>query len=187
MLKKIIPTLPIDIQNDDTNLTTQQTLLLEQKYYALAQVDQANSSLDSKAMSLLQSASLIFALVGALQFPGVIQNPDIIVLSGIIVAFVAFFSMVTLVVLTWSPATYLLLGTSDWDDMYKTYVSVNQDESFSQILSDCLKAFDSQVEINQSKTKKIRWAVYLFLFQILGLLVVALFSSKVIISYIGGL
>lgn len=186
MLKRIIPTLRIDIQNDDTNLTAQQTLLLEQKYYALTQVDQANNSLDTKAMSLLQSASLIFALVGALEFPGVIQNPDFVGLLGIVIAFVAFFSMVTLLVFTWSPATYLLLGTSEWDDMYNDYILVDQDESFRQIISDCLKAFDSQVEVNKSKSKKISVAIYLFLAQILGLLVVALFSSQDIISYISG-
>ncbi len=87
MFKRIIPTLEVDvkrqldieIKKDESSLTVPQRLVLEQRYYYLSQLYQANDSLDGKAMSLLQATGLIFVLVGVLKFPDLIIKNTLLV------------------------------------------------------------------------------------------------------------
>lgn len=176
MFSKIIPTLKVDIQDDHTNLSVQESLLLQQRYYSLSQLDQANSSLDNKAMALIQAASLIFALIGALQFPDAIHDHTVHVLAAIAASFLIFMAMVFFLTKVWSPGDYALPGTNDWDKMFSDYLWVDGDKCYTQILDNCTEAYARLKCSNKLKARRLTIAVYLFLLQIAGLLVIALIS-----------
>jgi len=176
MFKHLIPAWPVDIKNDHTTLGIQETLLLKQRYYALSQLDQANDRLDNKAVMLLQSSSLIFALIGGLQFPKIIYTPTWPVLAAIAASFLAFLAMVYLLLTVWMPGEYTLPGANDWATLHHDYLWVPAPACFTQILDDCTAAYQSLKTSNARKAVRLKWAVALFAVQITGLLTLALLS-----------
>jgi hypothetical protein len=173
-----LPTLTVEIDDDHSDLTPQQRLVLEQQFYRLAQIDRANEHLDSKALSLLQSAGLILALIGVLRIPGVITQevPSVWAWVGIAVSFLAFMGMVGLMVVTWSPVDNPVPGTQDWDKLYDEYIDVDRNTTYSKILSNYLDAYELSYKTNQRKAKMLQGANILFLILIGGLLVLALLA-----------
>lgn len=161
---------------NSNNLDLKQDLLLQQRYYALTLLDQANSGLDNKAIMLLQAASLIFALIGALQFPKFIYNTTFWIILAIGAAFLSFAIMVWLLVSTWLPKVSYVPGTDDWDKLHAEYLNVEDGEGFTQILADCTEAYKRLMIINDEKATKIKWAGWLFILQIAGLLSVSVLS-----------
>lgn len=181
MLKNLIPEIPISIKSDDTNLSVQQQLVLQQRYYALDQLVKANESLDQKSITLLQASSLIFALIGVLQFPKALYNPSLWIWIAIVVAFILFLSMVVCLIKAWSPTDHTIPGKNDEHKMFNEYIWVSDDESFKQILSDCKEAYDRSKKTNSRKAKYIVWAAWIFVAQVFGLLFIALLSSQLFI------
>jgi hypothetical protein len=178
ILDKFLPALKVDIQNDDTNMPPQYQLVLEQQYFGLSQLYQANDHLDDKALSLLQAAGLILALVGALEIPGFVatSEPALWAKVGISLGFAAFVAMVVTVALAWRPGASHLPGTQDWNKVYDKYVTVELNHSFDKVLVDAMEVYDRIAAINIVKAKRLRWAVWLFLLQIIGLLILAMAS-----------
>lgn len=178
VLDKFLPTFKVDIQNDDTNMPPQYQLTLEQQYYGLSQLYQANDHLDNKALSLLQAAGLILALVGALEIPNFITTNEPVLWAkiGIGIGFAAFVLMVITITTTWTPKEVHLPGSQDWDKVYDDYVTVKLERSFDQHLVNILDAFERAALVNSTKSARIRVAVILFVFQVSGLLILAMAS-----------
>lgn len=175
MFGKLLPVLPIKIEEDNSDLSPQHKLLIEQQYFSLTQIDRANEQLDTKALQLLQISGLILALVGALEMPSfIIGDPTLLAMIGIAIGFLSFLGMIALLMLTVTPATSYVPGTQDWDKIYDKYITVELVDSYDKILMDCLHAFDKLSILNQHKANNLRWAVGLFLFQVVGLLILAM-------------
>ena len=77
----------------------------------------------------------------------------------------------------WSPKEFHIPGINDWDEIKEQYLLVSNDESFDQVLSDCVETYDLLKALNEDKAKKITLAVRLFVGQIIALLLVALLPS----------
>jgi len=177
MLKNILPVFDVRAQiESDPSLPAQYQLVLEQTHYRLAQIDRANEHLDTKALGLLQVAGLILALTGVLKFPDALYGADVLVKTGIAVGFLAFAGMILLTLLTWSPANIALPGSTDWEEIYDKYVTVQIEQTFDQVLQDSLATQHYLVELNRRKANCLKWSLLLFFIQLAGLLLLALAS-----------
>jgi hypothetical protein len=157
--------------------STQFNLLLQQKYIALNMIDRANEELDDKASKILQASSLIIALTGLLVSPFV--GASITGASGFLVASIilTFMLMVGLSIVSVSPKMQYLPGTQSWDENYTQYIYGNVEDSFNQILSDCLKTIDLLTLTNSKKANLVRWSAALLLLQISALLILLFIST----------
>lgn len=155
-------------------LTTQQRLVLDHKYRSFEMSKLTGDHLDSKASTLLQSASFIIALIGALKIPDVFTSPSGWALLGLGVAFLAFAGMLLLALLAWRPSTVNLPAPQDWDFLFDRYVYEDAEGCFVQILADLNDATDTSIDRNAAKARFVTWSVWLFMVQIAGLLLLAL-------------
>lgn len=166
--------LPVDIQSNTSSLSTQQRLVLDEQCNAVNMISQANDHLDNKAMRLFQVSGFILFLAIALRLFGFSPDNDFMLLSTMVIiellAFVgAFFFLAKIIV----PATFPIPGLgSYWDDMFKQYISVSQEDCFNQILSDYLRAYELLRQLNKAKAENLRISGYLLLIQITGLLII---------------
>lgn len=165
--------LDIEIKKDGSSLTVPQRLVLEQRYYHLSQLYQANDSLDGKAMSLLQTTGLIFVLVGVLISHDLILKN--ILLVGI--SFIPFGLMVILLACGVLPKDTYTPGTQDWNKLYEQYIYKGNDDCFGQILDDCVETADRLLTRNKSKSETVVWAIILFGLQVIGLLIITLVAD----------
>lgn len=177
MLKKLIPTLQVDIRNDDSDLTPQERMVLELQYQNLAWLDRANEKLDDKALGLLQASSLIIILVGALQFPGFIRGEvPLLAKLGIGFGFVVFLLMVYFISKTWSPTDSPMAGPREWNELYNEYIFKDRETAYNRILAGYDKSQTMMLELNARKARSLQGAIFLFILQIGGLLAVAMLS-----------
>lgn len=166
----------VDIKDNRTTPSFQQSLLLQQKSQALAMLNQANDNLDNKAANLLQSAALIIALSGVISIPGFIRSddPTFWIKVGLAIAFLLFTGMIVLSVIAWSPEVNYIPGSLDenWNELYKQYLLVDPEASFNQVLRDYTVTIDRLKTVNMRKGRLVKWSVYLFAGQIAGLMTI---------------
>jgi hypothetical protein len=158
--------------------TSQFNLLLQQKYGALNMIDKSNDVLDDKASKIMQASSLVIALTGLLASPFV--GASLSGVSGILVAsiLVAFMLMVGLSIVSVSPKLHYLAGTQNWNKNFEQYIFVNVEDTFKQVLSDCIQTIDLLSETNSNKAKLVRFSAALLLLQIGALLIFIFLSVK---------
>jgi hypothetical protein len=156
--------------------SSQFNLLLQQKYGALNMIDKSNEVLDDKASKIMQASSLIIALTGLLASPFV--GASLSGVSGILVVSIllAFMLMVGLSIVSVSPKMHYLPGSQNWDKNFEQYIMVTAEDSFEQILSDCIQTIDLLSETNSNKAKLVRISASLLLLQI-GALLIFIFLS----------
>lgn len=158
--------------------TVQFNLLLQQKYGALNMIDKSNDVLDDKAAKTIQASSLIIALTGLLASPLTktsLSNISIVLVALIIIAFMA---MVGLSISSIFPTAHYIPGSQDWKKNFEQYILVNAEETFNQILSDCLNNIDLLLKTNGSKARLVKVSNMLLLFQVGALLVIIFLSVK---------
>lgn len=164
----------VEITEDYSGFFPQQLLTLEQQYYSLTHITASNDRLDDKAMALLQGAGLLLVLIGALRLPAFVTNPNLWGWLGLAVGFLAFAAMILLLTLSWYPGVSPSPGAQDWDNIYDRYITVDKDACFDQILVNVLESYDLKLSLNRVKARRLKWGVWLFLLQIVGLLILAL-------------
>lgn len=168
-----IPPLKVNI-TADPSLSPHFQLTLDQLYYRLTHLYQANDHLDAKLLGLLQAAALILTLTGVLKFPALIYRPDPLPVIALAAGFLIFAAMLLLTLRAWSPADIHLPGPNDWDTVYDDYITVNIDRTINQLVQDGLNAQHRLLALNARKAARLKWAVALFAAQITGLLALAL-------------
>lgn len=177
MLTNMLPVLKVRAEIEaDPSLPPHFQVVLDQLYYRLGQVYQANEHLDTKALGLLQAAGLILALIGALKFPVALYGNELWAKSGIAVGFFAFAGMVLLTLLAWKPADFPVPGPADWDKIYDDYVTVPIGQTFDQLLQDGLEVQRRLLALNRHKASRLAGSTVLFAVQLAGLLLLALAS-----------
>ncbi len=155
-------------------LTSQEELLLHDRRMSVDMVVRAGNNLDGKALGLLQAASLVLALFGVLGLSERLPNLTGWALVGLIVALVAFASMIGLSVVAWKPRSFFLPGSRDWNEMWATYVVADTTTVYLQVISDynrLIKVFEAR---NDIKGQSVIGAAAMFVVQIVGLLILAL-------------
>lgn len=171
-MKKFI--IPLRLVEDDSDYSPQEKLVIEQRYYGLSKMDEANDALDNKALSLLQASGFILTLVSALRLPGLMTTPSLWVWLPVSVGFLTFLVMVGLSLAAWFPRTSGTPGRFDFDEIYDKYVVADRDNCFHQVIADFLGAYEILLDANKRKTSTLRWAVILF-----GVQTAALFAALV--------
>jgi len=158
--------------------TTQYNLLLQQKYNTLGMIDKSNDVLDDKASKIMQSSSLVIALTGLLASSFV--SASLSGVSAFLVASIllAFMLMIGLAIVSVAPKLYNLPGTQNWKKNFEQYIFVNAEETFTQVLSDCINTIESLRETNNTKAKLVRISASLLLIQIGALLFFIFLSVK---------
>jgi len=162
------------IKQDDSTLSIQQQLVLNQLVEMLREVNRSGEHLDGKATTLLQSGALVVALTGALQFSPSIFADTLWARGGIALAFVSFAAMIVLAVQAWLPRTHHLPGTTNWDALHQQYLYSSADDSYARMLSNYAGTVDALIAINAQKGNLVRRSAVLLVAQIGGLLLAAL-------------
>ena len=162
-------------------LTKQQEMLLEQKYINLHSVSAAGDHLDGKAMALLQTAGLIIALTAAVSVPSEFRATTMGIWPaiGISIAFLTFIAMISLATWAWWPRSYGTPGTLNFDEISERITNQDVDQSFSNILGDCIDAIEWNQNINLRKAQLVRWSALLLIVQVIGLFVAAISSTTI--------
>ena len=162
-------------------LTKQQEMLLEQKYINLQSVSAAGDHLDGKAMGLLQTAGLIIALTAVVSVPSAFRATTMGIgpVIGISIAFLAFVAMISFATWAWWPRSYGTPGTLDFDEISERIINQDVDQSFSNILGDCIDAIEWNQDINLRKARLVRWSAFLLIAQVIGLFMAAISSTDV--------
>lgn len=159
-------------------LTPQQQLLLDQQWRMLDARNQAGEHLDNKASTIVQSGSLIIALVGAVTIPPVIaQQAPSIQLVGLAFALAMFAGMIVCALRAWYPSDFSIPGATDWDSMYNNYVNESLDNAYAHVLSNVQSSTDKHERRNAIKAKYVTLATWLLVAQVVGILVIALASA----------
>jgi uncharacterized membrane protein YagU involved in acid resistance len=159
---------------NDKDLTPQHKVILQQKQQALNMVDNANESLDGKALKIFQASSIIIAIAGLLvspQFAGLTISSAPIVLIGVI--FMAFVLMIWFSIIAVQPKRHHIPGTQNWEKLFTQYICEDIESTFNQVLSDYIKTIDILLEANNTKAKLVRASAFLLMLQVsvlLGLL-----------------
>lgn len=160
------------------SLTPQQQLLLDQQWRMLDTRNQAGEHLDNKASTIVQSGSLIIALVGAVTIPPVIsQQAPSVQLAGLAFALAMFAGMIICALRAWHPSDFGIPGPTDWDTMYNNYVNESLDNAYAQVLSNVKNSTDKHERRNAIKAKYVTWATWLLVLQVVGILVIAVASA----------
>lgn len=159
-------------------LTTQQQLLLDQQLRMLEARNQAGDQLDNKASTVLQSGSLIIALVTAVSLPTFLnQQQQPLTFLALAFALAIFGAMVVCSFLAWRPQDYFIPGALTWESMWDNYINATEEEAYRRVLSNLLKATDVHTRRNERKARYVKWATWLLVAQVVGILVIALLSS----------
>ncbi len=161
-----------------TDKTSQFNILLQQKYSALNMIDKSNDVLDDKASKIMQASSLIIALTGLLASPFVGASLSGVSALLVVSILVAFMLMIGLSIVSVSPKLHYLTGTQNWNKNFEQYIFVNAEDTFKQVLSDCIQTTDLLSETNSNKAKLVRISAALLLIQIGALLVFIFLSVK---------
>lgn len=160
------------------SLTPQQQLLLDQQWRMLDARNQAGDHLDNKASIILQSGSLIIALVGVVALPSVIaQQAPTVQLVGLAFALLMFAGMIMCALLAWRPSDFSIPGATDWDAMYNDYVNETLANAYAQVLSNIMNTTDKHAQRNRVKAKYVTWGAWLLVLQVAGILVIAVASA----------
>lgn len=156
-------------------LSAQQTLVLEEKRLMLSMLDGARDTLDARGLGLVQAAGLVLVLAGVVRLPGFVLAPvdQGWALAAVAVAFLAFGGMVGLFLGAMAPLVYTLPGTLDWDELGERYLGAEEEDCFNQVLSNLIEAIEKMMAVNRRKGRCLRWAIGLFLVQVVGLLAMA--------------
>lgn len=159
-----------------TDKTLQFNLVLQQKYNALNMMDRSNDLLDDKASKIFQSSSLIIALTGLLASPFIGASLSGIPLLLVSIIVVAFMVVIGLSIASVSPKIHYIPGSQNWKANFEKYVLVNAENTFQQVLSDCIETIDLLSKTNSIKAKYVRVSASLLIMQI-GALLIFLFLS----------
>lgn len=155
----------------------QQELILEQKYFVLNLVMQAGESLDRKGMGMMQAAGVLLALAGVIRLPAFVLGPVNGWQAGAVgVAFLSFAGLLGLTLWAWRPGRYALPGVSDRGELQEVYLGAEEEDAFLQVLGDCVDAIEAQRQANGWKARRVRWAMVLFVVQVVGLLGLAIWA-----------
>lgn len=166
---------PAGLRQESMALSTQQELVLAECRMAFERLDQAADMLDSRTMGLVQASALLLALVGVVRLPGFVTGPvNGWQVAAVGVALLAFAGMIGLLLLALLPRVYVLPGSLDWDELFNDYVNVSEDDCFAQVLNNLIKATEERQAVNGRKGLCLRWAIVLFIVQIVGLLSVSM-------------
>lgn len=166
--------IPLRVVEDDSDFSPQEKLVIEQRYYGLSKLDEANDALDNKALSLLQASGFILTLVSALRLPGLVTTPSLWVWLPVLAGFVTFLAMLGVTLAAWFPRTSGTPGKFDFDVIYDKYVDVDRNECFHQVVADFLGAYEILLDANKRKVTALKWAIILF-----GVQIAALFAALV--------
>lgn len=168
----------VDIKNDDTTLNYQESLVLDQRYRSYERVGMANARLDEKAIGYLQAGGVVIGLVTVFNlFESPRSTSDsICFLIATIIAFASFIIMIVVVNQSLSPRDVHVPGSNEWEDMRDLRLYVPENNCFKQILSDLIKAVNSESELNKFKSKRVIIAGWLLISEILFLLIAVLLS-----------
>lgn len=169
---------PVEIQEgtvvQNRPLTSQEEMLLHDRRMTVAMVDNAGDHLDSKALGILQAASLVLALVAVLGLPGRLPGLHGLALAGLVIALLAFGSMIVLAVIAWYPRAYFAPGSNDWDKVWAEYLVADTTSVYLKVIAN----YDGLIELfgirNHIKGKALIGSTVLFVVQLAGLLVLAL-------------
>lgn len=156
------------------SLTSQEDLLLHDRRMTVAMVDNAGNHLDSKALGLLQAASLVLALVAVLGLPGRLTALSGVGLFGLIVAVLAFGAMIVLALVAWYPRPYFAPGSEVWDDVWAKYIVADTMSVYLQVISNYDELIGLLTARNRIKGQALVGAAIVFVVQIVGLLILAL-------------
>lgn len=157
-----------------SDFTAQQQAIIEHKYKTLEMSNQNGDHLDNKASTLLQAGAFIIALVGAVKIPAYVYTPNTLATIGIIIAFAAFAGMILLALRAWFPSNVTLPATVDWDFLWQEYVYETPEGCLNQILTDLNNVTVEYIARNAIKARCVTWSTWLFIVQIIGVLILAL-------------
>lgn len=157
-----------------SEFNAQRQAILAHQYKAMEMTNSNGDHLDNKAATLLQSGAFIIALVGAVKIPSYVYAPNTAATIGIIIAFAAFAGMILLALRAWFPSDVKLPGTIDWAFLWNEYVYAAGEEFFNQMLSDVQDVITESIARNAIKARCVTYATWLFIVQIVGILILAL-------------
>lgn len=182
-LKVTEPIETIILDQDDTTLSIQQTLLLQQQLRRLDAIDRANEHLDQKAATIFQASTLIVTLVGVFNIPAFLDSSEPQLNYVTAIAFIAFLVMVGLSLVAWSPKKTPLPGPErfhsdaenidDWNRMLSRYIYVDEGISFDQAMVNYIDVTERLRATNTSKARFVRGSAAALIVQVLCLAYIA--------------
>lgn len=160
-----------------TTLPEHYPLLLDEHVRVWEWSVKAGEHLDHKALSLVQAAGLILALVGALKLPGftAIASPPAAI-AALVIAFLAFTGLLASAFWAANPAKQPVPGTGENEPLFAKYLDANPKDAYLQILADYIGVTRRQMTINQHKAKLVAVGGGLFVLQIVALVSAALLA-----------
>lgn len=159
-------------------LSSQEQLVLEQRYKRLDFSLQTGDQLDNKASTLLQSSSIVIGLTGAVAIPTFATNATTPwQIGALIFAFFVFLLMILAALIAWWPSRVAYPGDVGWDNLFNLYINQPLKVSYHQLLSDVEEAFRVSCDRNVRKGRLVRFSCFLFALQVAGILMLAIFSK----------
>lgn len=151
---------------DDGGWSANERAVLDNLRRTLAAFDQANDHVDGKALGLIQAASLLIAVAAALILPH--WTAGVTSVAVLAAALVVFAGMLVCAAMAWSLNAVALPGPLDWDELYDSYVTVDEQACFDQMLSDTLRAIGLSEAVNARKGRYLQWSMALFVMLIMA-------------------
>lgn len=188
----LLQTKNIEIKNDETTLTYQESLLLQQRYNLLNGLIEANKQIDSKSLSLLQASAIIIGLISvftASDFAGMASQLvpnfssnyyiwlNLIKVISSISSFLSFIIMTLFTIKSLNPRGYEMPGSSDWEIAFTDYLYESKENCFKNILYSLSISIKSLEKLNDYKADWLTVSGYLLIFQITALMITILISQ----------
>ena len=161
--------------NRPTPLSGKRLVLDELRNALSAQLNSADD-LDDKLKQLLNSASLILALVTTLQITRSIEHIGWPYLTAMSIAFILYAILIIQTISGLRPSNYYIPISFSWDEIAHRYFHLNEADALSLLISTYLKTLPKNAKRLSRKSKAVRNASTLLVLLVIALLCMGLFG-----------
>ncbi len=161
----------------DAGVLANKRLVLEEQRRAFDKVYQAGDILDQKLQSLLQSAGLIIALVGIIQFPRALEQGTyytFVILFAI--ALLLFIGMVAAILIAFQAREYLNPISRDWKELRARFFEQEEEAGLNQAIHDHIDSNRIAYSISARKDRLLAITTVLFGAIVVDLVLILFFT-----------
>ena len=154
----------------EKNISFQQKLVWDRIIQSLKSVDEANTSLESRATKILggSTASIAF-VVGVNAVPAKFGSLNVCELTCLIILCLSTIVMYCCAAHAWAPWTLSIPGSSDVMNLYDKYIAKDCDTAYNNALIDAADCLKDSVAENVKKGQAVGWMFFVLQGQLLFL------------------
>lgn len=151
----------------------QQQMMWDRLHNGLAEIKDANRDLRSRAGVVLAGSTAAFGIVSAVTI--VPESKTGWVLVPLVLAGLTVLAMSLIAGGLWKPQDGFIVGTSDLNDIYSTYIATDLDSAYNLAMSDAASVFEDEKSKNVAVADRLRWMLWGLDAQIIMLILVVIF------------